>query len=86
MFMRVWGKCTYQLTVCLNHWKSGESSQVLYVRFVHTPIDAVNSRLSSENDTLKKDISDLEKRLHYLETTHEKSRENIEQILKGTGA
>lgn len=55
-------------------------------RFVHTPINAVNSRLSSEDQTLKKDISDLEKRLHYLETTHEKSKENIEQILKGTGA
>jgi prefoldin subunit 1 len=57
-----------------------------YVRFVHTPIDAVNSRLSSEDQTLKKDISDLEKRLHYLETTHEKSREHIEQIFRGTGA
>ncbi|OKL60222.1 hypothetical protein UA08_04624 [Talaromyces atroroseus] len=54
--------------------------------FVFTPIDAVNSRLSSEDATLKKDISDLEKRLHYLETTYEKSRENIEHILRGTGA
>lgn len=57
-----------------------------HVRFVHTPIDAVNTRLSSEDQTLKKDISDLEKRLHYLETTHEKSREHIEQIFRGTGA
>lgn len=55
-------------------------------RFVHTPIDAVNTRLSSEDQTLKKDINDLEKRLHYLETTHEKSREHIEQIFRGTGA
>ncbi|KUL91509.1 hypothetical protein ZTR_01590 [Talaromyces verruculosus] len=54
--------------------------------FVHTPIDAVNARLSSEDQTLKKDIGDLEKRLHYLETTHEKSREHIEQIFRGTGA
>lgn len=57
-----------------------------HVRFVHTPIDAVNTRLSSEDQTLKKDISDLEKRLHYLETTHEKSREHIEQIFRGTSA
>lgn len=50
---------------------------------MQTPIDAVNSRLSSEDQTLKKDISDLEKRLHYLETTHEKSKEHIEQIFRG---
>ncbi|EEA20540.1 hypothetical protein TMatcc_000525 [Talaromyces marneffei ATCC 18224] len=54
--------------------------------FVQTPIDAVNSRLSSEDQTLKKDISDLEKRLHYLETTHEKSKEHIEQIFRGAAA
>uniref|UniRef100_A0A093XRC3 Putative prefoldin subunit 1 n=1 Tax=Talaromyces marneffei PM1 TaxID=1077442 RepID=A0A093XRC3_TALMA len=43
-------------------------------------------RLSSEDQTLKKDISDLEKRLHYLETTHEKSKEHIEQIFRGAAA
>jgi hypothetical protein len=82
--MKVLGKCMSE-----NIWYTSIVEMKLTfgcVRFVHTPIDAINIRLSSEDQTLKKDISDLEKRLHYLETTHEKSREHIEQIFRGTGA
>lgn len=53
-------------------------------RFVATPMSAVDKRLSSETAELKSDITNLEKKLHYLETTHKNSRENIEQILKGS--
>ncbi|KAL1964661.1 hypothetical protein VTN77DRAFT_6687 [Rasamsonia byssochlamydoides] len=55
--------------------------------FVATPIPVIDKRLSKETEDLKSDISNLEKKLHYLETTHKNSRENIEQILKsGTRA
>ncbi|KAM5505378.1 hypothetical protein McanMca71_001288 [Microsporum canis] len=53
--------------------------------FVATPIDKVNTRLSKETKELKTDIANLEKRLHYLETTHKNSREHIEQMLRSGG-
>ncbi|CRG84889.1 prefoldin subunit 1 [Talaromyces islandicus] len=54
--------------------------------FIHSPINTVDKRLASETETLKSDITGLEKRLHYLETTHQKSKENLEQIFKGASA
>lgn len=42
----------------------------------------INKKLASESNTLKKDISELEKRLHYQETTFKNSREHIEKILQ----
>ena len=45
----------------------------------------VEKRLSSETTELKSDISNLNKKLHYLETTHKNSREHIEQIFKSGG-
>ncbi|KAJ9215208.1 hypothetical protein DTO166G4_3286 [Paecilomyces variotii] len=53
--------------------------------FVATPISSVNKRLESETRELKTDITDLEKKLHYLETTHKNSVDNIDQILKSGG-
>ncbi|KAF7507119.1 hypothetical protein GJ744_010932 [Endocarpon pusillum] len=53
--------------------------------FVATPISAVDARLSKESQTLKSEITALEKRLHYLETTHKNSREHIEKILQTGG-
>ncbi|ODM22703.1 hypothetical protein SI65_00292 [Aspergillus cristatus] len=50
--------------------------------FVGVPMQAVDKRLSSENTTLKNDVSGLEKKLNYFETTHTKARENLEAILK----
>jgi len=50
--------------------------------FVATPVSAVEKRLSKESGELKTDITNLEKKLHYLETTYTKSKENIEQILR----
>lgn len=56
-----------------------------FYRFVATPISSVNKRLESETKELKTDITDLEKKLHYLETTHKNSVDNIDQILKSGG-
>jgi prefoldin subunit 1 len=55
------------------------------VRFVATPVSTVNKRLSTESAALKKDITELEKKLHYLETTFKNSREHIERILQTGG-
>ncbi|KAI9839926.1 MAG: hypothetical protein M1819_000118, partial [Sarea resinae] len=53
--------------------------------FVSSPIADVNQRLSSESEELKSDINNLDKKLHYLETTHKNSRDHIEQIFKSSG-
>lgn len=51
-------------------------------RFVAVPVDTLNKRLATESSTLKRDITDLEKRLHYQETTFKNSRQHIEKILQ----
>ncbi|KAL8655500.1 MAG: hypothetical protein Q9226_003027 [Calogaya cf. arnoldii] len=53
--------------------------------FMFAPINNVQTRLASETAQLKSDISSLDKKLHYLETTHKNSREHIDQIFKSTG-
>ncbi|KAI9849913.1 MAG: hypothetical protein M1837_000127 [Sclerophora amabilis] len=50
--------------------------------FVYSPAAEVNKRLMTETSELKSDISNLEKKLHYLETTHKNSREHMEQIFR----
>ena len=55
------------------------------IRFIATPISTVDKRLSAQSAALKKEISELEKKLHYLETTHQNSREHIERILQSGG-
>lgn len=42
-------------------------------------------RLAAETEELKLDMSNLEKKLNYLETTYKNSKENLEQILKSAG-
>ncbi|KAL8854596.1 MAG: hypothetical protein Q9221_000631 [Calogaya cf. arnoldii] len=53
--------------------------------FMFAPVHNVQTRLASETAELKSDISSLDKKLHYLETTHKNSREHIDQIFKSTG-
>ncbi|KAK5059913.1 hypothetical protein LTR84_009796 [Exophiala bonariae] len=50
--------------------------------FVAVPITTLNQRLTTESTTLNKDIADLEKKLHYQETTYKNSRSHIEKILQ----
>lgn len=55
------------------------------IRFVNVPTDTVSKRLTRESGEAATEISSLEKKLHYHETTHKNSRENLEQILKSGG-
>lgn len=54
-------------------------------RFVAAPISNVNKRLSKEVQDTKTEVGNLEKRLHYLETTQKNSQQHIEKILTGGG-
>lgn len=54
-------------------------------RFVNVPVDTINKRLTRESSEATSEISSLEKKLHYHETTHKNSRDNLEQILKSGG-
>lgn len=51
-------------------------------RFVFSPTDEVDKRLTKETSDLKSDIENLGKKLEYLEKTYKNSREHIEQIFK----
>ncbi|KAK2742689.1 hypothetical protein FQN57_005144 [Myotisia sp. PD_48] len=53
--------------------------------FVSAPMNKVNERLARETKDVKTEIGGLEKRLHYLETTHKNSREHIDQMLRSGG-
>ena len=44
-------------------------------------MDNVEKRLSKDVTELQSDISSLNKKLHYLETTHKNSKEHIEKII-----
>ncbi|KAI9851658.1 MAG: hypothetical protein M1838_003127 [Thelocarpon superellum] len=50
--------------------------------FVLRPTGEVEKRLVGETSELTSDVSSLEKKLHYLETTHKNSREHIDQIFR----
>lgn len=52
-------------------------------RFVCTPIPDVQKRLSSEDEKLKTELSNLKKKEDYLEKTYENSKNSIEQVLGG---
>ena len=41
--------------------------------------------MAAESVEIKSDMSSLEKKLHYLETTYKNSKENLEQILNSAG-
>ena len=54
-------------------------------RFVFSPTPDVEKRLYSETTELKSDISNLNKKLHYLETTYKNSQEHMDRIFKSSG-
>ncbi|KAL9055334.1 MAG: hypothetical protein Q9162_003641 [Coniocarpon cinnabarinum] len=53
--------------------------------FVQTNTTEVKENIDKQSGELKTDISNLEKRLHYLETTAKNSQAHIEQMLKSGG-
>ncbi|OCT44551.1 putative prefoldin subunit 1 [Cladophialophora carrionii] len=63
----------------------GKITETSSSRFVAVPMTALNERLATESAALQKDIADLDKKLHYQETTFKNSRQHIEKILQ-TGA
>lgn len=56
-----------------------------FPRFVWSPVDEVKTRLVTEGEELKTDTVNLEKKLHYLETTYKNSRDNLEQLFNKAG-
>jgi len=44
------------------------------------------TRIEDEGKELKSDVSNLEKKLHYLETTYKNSKEGFEKLLQSAGA
>jgi hypothetical protein len=54
-------------------------------RFVQTPTKDVMARLDEEGKELKSDVGNLEKKLHYLETTYKNSKEGFEKLLQSVG-
>ncbi|KAJ9668704.1 hypothetical protein H2201_001347 [Coniosporium apollinis] len=53
--------------------------------FVLTPTEDVKQRLSKESEDLKSKMANLDKKLHYLETTYKNSRANMEQLFQSRG-
>ena len=58
---------------------------IISLRFVFSPAATVEKRLSSETTELKSDISNLNKKLHYLETTYKNSQEHMDRIFHSGG-
>lgn len=54
-------------------------------RFVASPTSDVKIRLSKESNDLKADVVNLEKKLHYLETTYKNSRDHLDAVFKNGG-
>ena len=57
---------------------------IFHFRFVLTPQNVVENRLSSEAKELQNDINNLEKKLNYLETTNKNSREHLDRLFKSS--
>ncbi|KAF2813222.1 prefoldin subunit 1 [Mytilinidion resinicola] len=53
--------------------------------FVFSPPADVKERLASETAALEKEMVNLEKKLHYLDTTYKNSQQGIEQLLRSGG-
>ncbi|KAF2771699.1 Prefoldin [Teratosphaeria nubilosa] len=53
--------------------------------FVQTSIPDVKARQAKEAEEVKKELANLDKKLHYLETTYKNSQEHLEAILKRGG-
>lgn len=54
-------------------------------RFVLSSTGTINDKLSKQSAELRSDTSNLEKKLHYLETTAKNSQQHIEQMLRSGG-
>lgn len=48
---------------------------------MQTSIPDIKTRQAKEAEEVKKELANLDKKLHYLEQTYKNSKDNIEQIL-----
>lgn len=55
-------------------------------RFVLTSIPEVKSQQSKQSTDADKEMENLNKKLHYLETTNKNANEHLDRILKGGGS
>ncbi|KAK4547465.1 hypothetical protein LTR36_001121 [Oleoguttula mirabilis] len=53
--------------------------------FVATTIPDIKTQHAKEGEDCKKELANLDKKLHYLETTYKNSNEHMEAILKRGG-
>ena len=60
------------------------TKSIALIRFVLTPPKAVEGRLSSEASEIQNDISNLEKKLNYLETTNKNSKEHLDRLFRSS--
>jgi prefoldin subunit 1 len=52
---------------------------------VQAPPQEVMDRLRTETEAHAKEKDNLDKKMHYLETTYKNSREHFDRILQGSG-
>lgn len=55
-------------------------------RFVLTTTEGVKERQTKESAAADKEMENLNKKLHYLETTYNNAQNHLEQIFKGSGS
>ena len=53
--------------------------------FVLTTTEEVKQRQAKESTDVDKEMENLNKKLHYLETTYNNAQQHLEQIFKGGG-
>jgi len=49
------------------------------------PVPEVKTKLSKEDEDIKSELANLDKKLNYLETTYKNSREHIEKVFASGG-
>ena len=60
-----------------------ECGTLIAHRFSSVPLPELGHKLEGQTKELESDVTKLNQRLLYLETTHKNSREHIEQMLRG---
>ena len=58
---------------------------IAFARFVLTSTTEVKQQQTKQAEDVKKELVNLDKKLHYLEQTYKNSTDHIEQILRRGG-
>lgn len=64
----------------------GDPTGLTTHRFIALPRSKLNGKLESQVKEKEGEAEQLNKKLHYLETTFKNSREHLEKMLKSQGA